>query len=78
MDIQVLAINNQFAVYERKFAAIDASVTAAISNANQFYQAVAGAQGVLQWLANNIPGVNLGSELCGRSSPNWCEFSEVC
>ena len=77
MDVQVFAVTNQFAAYQRQFAAIETSVTAAISNANQFYQAIAGAKGVLQWLADNIPGINLGNELCGRSSPNWCEFSEV-
>jgi len=77
MDVQEVAVKRQYAEYQVKFATLASAVNSAVSNANQFYQAIAGAQGVLKWLANNIPGVNLGAELCGRSTPSWCDFSEV-
>ena len=54
-----------------------ARVGQVVSNANSFYASVAGAAGVMRWLADNIDLGVIGGSLCGHSSPNWCDFSPV-
>jgi len=49
----------------------------AINSANSFYDSVAGAQGIMNWIKRNFNVGVVTSTLCGHSSPNWCTFSKV-
>lgn len=56
MDVQKVAMENQIALYESQAKEYEEEVLSAINQANQFYEAVAGAQGLAQWVATNVPG----------------------
>lgn len=77
MDIQLVAMQSQLRSYDNTFKGFQRDVSAALQSADQFYEAVSGAQGVIQWLVANVPGVGIGSALCGKSTPSWCGFSKV-
>jgi hypothetical protein len=77
MDNQLLVVQSKLDRYDSMLTSLSDSISEAVSNANQFYESIAGAQGLLQWLSDNLDGLNLGSELCGRTTPSWCDFSKV-
>jgi hypothetical protein len=49
----------------------------AIENANDFYDSINGARGLVVWLVSTSGFFGSKSQLCGKSSPNWCSFSKV-
>lgn len=51
-------------------------VTRAMTNMNNFYKSIASSTGIITWILQNTP-IPSSSYLCGRSSPNWCDFSPV-
>jgi len=73
MGKQLDAVEEEIAEVEAVVDAYAAQVNLAIIAANRFYDSVAGAQGLAAWVAANT-GV---SQLCGKSSPNWCSFSKA-
>jgi hypothetical protein len=46
----------------------------AMENANRFYASIQGATGLISWINQNLP---VSGTLCGKSNPNWCDFTEV-
>ena len=77
MDIQVLVMQNHIDEYNKVISSYIDQVSVAVGKANKFYDSVAGAQGIIQWIVNNFDGLSLGSELCGKSKPSWCDFSKT-
>ena len=77
MDIQLLTFENQMSAYKNYLSSFGDDVSDAMENANKFYDAIAGTQGLIKWVSTNTPGFSVVSDLCKLSSPNWCEFSKV-
>ena len=77
MDIQLLTFENQMSAFKNYLTSFGNDVSDAMENANKFYDAIAGAQGLIKWVSTNTPGFSVVSDLCRLSSPNWCEFSKV-
>lgn len=49
----------------------------ALSNVNSFYESINGAKGLINWLVNVARLFGGASQLCGKSTPDWCSFSKV-
>ena len=49
----------------------------AISAANSFYDSINGARGLMHHLVKDLSLFGSSSELCGKTTPNWCSFSKV-
>jgi hypothetical protein len=56
-----------------KFSTLVQRMQWAVAAADAFYDSVQGAQGIVKWVLANS-GL---SNLCGKSSPNFCSFSKV-
>lgn len=56
----------------QKSSAYVTAVEGALTVAQQFFDAVSGATGLIKYIKNSLPGVNL----CGKSNPDWCQFSK--
>ena len=73
MNNRLRGIELTFDDYVEKFDDFSNAIRQAITAANEFYDSVAGAQGIIQW-TKDFTGL---SDLCGKSKPNWCDFSPV-
>lgn len=48
-----------------------------VRNALDFYDSIAGKAGIIIWIAKNTNVNAITGSLCGKSSPNWCDFKPV-
>lgn len=63
--------------YKREFDMFAADVTDAIKSADNFYDSITGASGLISWIVKNLNVFQVANELCGKGSPNWCDFSKA-
>lgn len=54
-----------------------AEVQTAMKAADDFYDSVNGARGIIKYIVNTFKVVGSTSSLCGKSTPNWCNFDPV-
>lgn len=70
----VLAFMKDYATMAAdSFGKLKSDYNGVVNTARSFYNSVAGATGVMKMLSSLLPGVNL----CGKSTPDWCDFSVV-
>jgi hypothetical protein len=50
MDIQLLAMQSQVSSYKSYYDSLSTDANTAISNANQFFDSIAGAQGLISFI----------------------------
>ena len=53
------------------------SVRQALGEADDFFRAVAGTAGVIAWVVSQVDFLNLDTDLCGKSTPDWCHFTSM-
>ena len=53
------------------------TVEGAIDAANDFYDSINGARGLLAYLVKTYSVIPNVGQLCGKSNPNWCSFDKV-
>ena len=77
MEIQEIVIRNNINSFVDTFEEYTHDVEGAISAANNFYDSISGAKGLIRYLVNDLSLFGSSSELCGHTTPNWCSFSKV-
>lgn len=84
LDGYIMAANNQANILKteydflyNQFLSFEDDVSTALDNAQKFYNIIAGPQGVLTWIVNNAGVFPSLASLCGKTSPDWCDFSIV-
>jgi hypothetical protein len=77
MKVQTLIFEGYIDDYKKEFESFAADVKDAIKAADSFYDSVAGATGLISWIVGNLNIFRVASELCGKGSPNWCDFSKA-
>jgi hypothetical protein len=68
-------MNGTLKQWQATFTYYQAQVAHAISNANSFYQAVAGAQGLVAYLENKLSSVGVELNMCAIGT--WCQYPQV-
>lgn len=77
MEIQKIVVEDQILSFNELLEEYANNVDTAISAANNFYDSVNGARGLLNYLVTDLSLFRSSQELCGKSTPNWCSFSKV-
>lgn len=77
MQIQKVVLQRNIQEYNTVLNRYTGSVTAAMSAANSFFDSINGARGLTQYLVKDLSLFGSSSELCGKTTPNWCTFSKV-
>eukprot|EP01034_Spumella_vulgaris_P022699 gene22699-28850_t len=73
---RIVGITNVFNSIRTDLMDFSVILNVALIAMNQFYDSVAGVQGILAWVVKNTGGLfSLSAQLCGRATPNWCDFS---
>jgi uncharacterized protein YecT (DUF1311 family) len=73
---RLTGIQNIYVTIRSQLRSFQIVLTASLSAMNQFYDSVSGVQGIVAWVIKNTGGLfSLSSQLCGRATPNWCDFS---
>lgn len=70
-------IKEYIATMEQIIALYEQRVKSAINSANSFYDSIQGARGLVVWLVKTANLFGSAADLCGKSSPDWCDFSKV-
>ncbi|RYH17107.1 hypothetical protein EON65_29100, partial [archaeon] len=74
---QLLAYQTQIRMMEQNIETYRLLVVNAISAADNFYDSIAGARGLVHWLVQTARLVGSTKALCGKGSPDWCDFSKM-
>jgi hypothetical protein len=77
MEVQTFIFQGFIEDYKKEFDLFAADVKNAIKAADNFYDSVAGASGLVSWIVENMNVFRVATELCGKGSPNWCDFSKA-
>lgn len=76
LSARLAGIQSIFVTIRSQLRSFQVVLTAALGAMDQFYDSVSGVQGIVAWVIKNTGGLfSLSSQLCGRASPNWCDFS---
>lgn len=69
-------MQSTLATFQQDYEAFAADLADALAAADGFYDAVAGASGILTWIIENFDFLHATDELCGKSSPDWCNLGK--
>jgi hypothetical protein len=78
MKSQKSFIDNKLNNFKITLDSYIADIAAARKIADNFYDSIAGGKGLLKYLISDLSLFRSSSELCGRTTPDWCTFSKVC
>ena len=77
MQMQRSIFEDQISEYRRVLTNYVSDVETALAQADRFYDSVSGAKGIISYMLSKASELGVASDLCGHSSPNWCDFSKV-
>jgi hypothetical protein len=77
MQMQRSIFEDQLSQYQRVLSNYVKNVENALAQADRFYDSVSGAKGIISYMLGKASELGVASDLCGHSSPNWCDFSKV-
>eukprot|EP01031_Cornospumella_fuschlensis_P031416 gene31415-37974_t len=74
---QLMAFRKDVELLELDIERYRRRVVQAIDAANDFYDSIAGARGLANWLVQTANLFGSTKALCGKGSPDWCDFSKM-
>lgn len=77
MNVQLAIVNNTMQALQSELISYYLMVQRALAAADSFYNSVVGVTGVVAWILQQVSTFTSASSLCGKGSPDWCQFSTV-
>lgn len=76
MNTQIRLMQSTMEDFSAEYNEFKNALSEALANADDFYDSIAGASGLLAWIITNMDVFNAANQFCGKGTPDWCSLNK--